>query len=67
MSALFLPKKTLPKQNISDKMMNVLQRAYNPLIEFAMRQRAVVIIIALIFFTGIGAIPNTRDPTSSFR
>jgi len=52
MSALFLPKKTLPKQNISDKMMNVLQRAYNPLIEFAMRQRAVVIIIALIFFTG---------------
>jgi cobalt-zinc-cadmium resistance protein CzcA len=52
MSALVLSKKTAHKKNISDSIMNVFQRAYHPLIHFALRKKMVVIITSMILFVG---------------
>lgn len=52
MSALFLPKKTSHKKNISDKMMDAFQRWYQPVINFAVKRKAVVIVISIILFAG---------------
>jgi cobalt-zinc-cadmium resistance protein CzcA len=52
MSALVLSKKTAHKKNISDRIMNVMQRAYNPLIHFALRKKIVVITTSIILFIG---------------
>jgi cobalt-zinc-cadmium resistance protein CzcA len=61
MSALFLPKRT-PKTNISDNMMDVFQRWYKPVIEFAIHKRTLVIsmgaalfICAMLLFRSMGA------------
>ncbi len=50
MSALFLSKKTTHKRNISDKMMEFFQRAYDPLIHFALRSKALIVLIAIGLF-----------------
>ncbi|HUM45752.1 MAG TPA: CusA/CzcA family heavy metal efflux RND transporter, partial [Chitinophagales bacterium] len=50
MSALFLPKKTSSKKNISDRMMDQFQRMYKPSIEFAIRRRVTVVVAAVLLF-----------------
>ncbi|HLG35973.1 MAG TPA: CusA/CzcA family heavy metal efflux RND transporter, partial [Bacteroidia bacterium] len=52
MSALFLPKTTSSKKNISDRMMDLFQRWYKPAIEFAMHKRSLVISVAAALFIG---------------
>ena len=52
MSALFLPKKPSSKKNISDRMMDALQRLYRPIINFAINRKIVVIVISVILFVG---------------
>ncbi|MCL4110066.1 UNVERIFIED_CONTAM: hypothetical protein GTU68_057296 [Idotea baltica] len=50
MSALFLSKKINHKKNISDKIIEVFQRCYTPILDFAIRFRLVMIAVALGFF-----------------
>lgn len=50
MSSLVLSKKTSHKQNFSDRMMNVIQRAYAPIIEGAMKRKLMVISLAIVLF-----------------
>ena len=52
MSALFLPKKTSHRKNISDKMMDAFQRWYQPVINFAVNRKAIVIGISIVLFAG---------------
>lgn len=52
MSALFLSKKTVHKRNISDRMMDLFQRAYNPLIRFSLRHKVGVVLASLVLFIG---------------
>jgi len=52
MSTLFLPKKTQSKKNISDRMMEKFHQWYHPVINFAIRRKAMVIAAAVILFTG---------------
>lgn len=52
MSTIFLPKKTSPRRNISDRMMDLFQRLYTPAIEFSIRRKLAVITIAMVLFTG---------------
>jgi cobalt-zinc-cadmium resistance protein CzcA len=47
MSALFLPKKSLHKRTWSDKLMDFLQRAYTPLLRWAIRVRVWVVSVAV--------------------
>ncbi|MEO6165948.1 MAG: CusA/CzcA family heavy metal efflux RND transporter [Chitinophagales bacterium] len=56
MSALFLPKKTSAKKNISDRMMDLFQRIYKPSIEFAIRHSVAVVVAAVILFGGAVAL-----------
>ncbi len=62
MSALFLNKKITHKENISDRIINAIQRVYTPMLNFALKSKAVVISIAVgllvisgIIFTFLGA------------
>jgi heavy metal efflux system protein len=50
MSTLFLSRKTEHKRNISDKFMDFLRRGYTPVIEFALRRKAVIIISSVLIF-----------------
>lgn len=52
MSALFLSKKTVHKRNISDRMMDMFQRAYHPLIQFALRRKRAVVLTSVALFIG---------------
>ncbi len=52
MSALCLSKRTAHKRNISDRMMDLFQRAYNPLIRFALRRKMVVVVLSILLFVG---------------
>lgn len=52
MSALFLSKRTAHKRNISDRMMDLFQRTYNPLIRFALRQKLAVVVASVLLFFG---------------
>ncbi|HYV94070.1 MAG TPA: CusA/CzcA family heavy metal efflux RND transporter [Chitinophagales bacterium] len=52
MSALFLPKKPSHNKNISDRMMDTFSRWYQPIINFAINRKAIVIGIAVILFIG---------------
>ncbi len=52
MSALFLSKKTSHKKNISDRMMDVFQRIYSPMIRFALRQKTAVVAASVLMFLG---------------
>ncbi|WP_299699495.1 CusA/CzcA family heavy metal efflux RND transporter [uncultured Pontibacter sp.] len=49
-STLLLSKTTKHKPNISDKIMAFLERAYRPVITFALRSKALVIGAALVLF-----------------
>jgi cobalt-zinc-cadmium resistance protein CzcA len=49
-SALFLSKKTFHKPNLSDKFMVWTQKAFNPLIGFALRNKLLVSVAAIILF-----------------
>ncbi len=50
MASLVLSRKTTHKKNISDRLMDLFQRAYNPLINFAIKRKFGVIGIAVVFF-----------------
>ncbi|MFP5436731.1 MAG: CusA/CzcA family heavy metal efflux RND transporter [Bacteroidia bacterium] len=50
MSALALKKETGHKKNISDRIINAIYRFYSPLLEKALRIRAIVIGVALALF-----------------
>lgn len=50
MSALVLSKKTEHKRNFSDKMMDVFQRMYRPVIEAALRRKLLVVVLAAGMF-----------------
>ncbi len=54
MSAVFLSKQALHKRNLADKMMDLFQRGYDPLIKGAIRFRYAVVGVAvlLLVFTG---------------
>ncbi len=49
-SALFLSKKTEQKRNFSDRLMDVLHKAFNPMIAFAIRQKMLVSVFAIVLF-----------------
>jgi heavy metal efflux system protein len=51
-SSLFLSKKTEHKQNISDKIMDFLRKAFNPAIAFALRRKLAVILASVFLFIG---------------
>ncbi|MBP9797109.1 MAG: efflux RND transporter permease subunit, partial [Chitinophagales bacterium] len=59
MSALFLSRKTEHKENISDKMMKAIQRAYKPVIEFAIKFKIGVVAVSLALFIGAVMLYNT--------
>lgn len=50
MSALVLSKNTQHKRNLSDKMMAVFHRIYEPVINGALKQKALVIVASIILF-----------------
>ncbi|HAH24754.1 MAG TPA: CusA/CzcA family heavy metal efflux RND transporter [Prolixibacteraceae bacterium] len=49
-SALFLSKKTEHKRNLSDKLMDGLHKAFNPVILFAIRRKLLVSVSAILLF-----------------
>jgi cobalt-zinc-cadmium resistance protein CzcA len=49
-SALFLSKKTEHKRNFSDKLMDGIHRAFNPVIAFALRFKLLVSVSAIVLF-----------------
>lgn len=60
-SALALSKQTEHKKNISDKIIDFFQRCYDPLIHFALKRKAIVVVSSLILlvfsvwvFSGLG-------------
>ncbi|MFH6997408.1 CusA/CzcA family heavy metal efflux RND transporter [Flavobacterium sp. FlaQc-57] len=70
MSALFLSKKVAVKENISDRIVNAIQRAYTPILAFALRSKAIIVgiavgmlVLSMIVFTYLGAefIPTLEE------
>lgn len=49
-SALFLSKKTEHKRNLSDKLMDLIHKAFNPAISFALKHKLLVSITAIVLF-----------------
>jgi len=49
-SSLFLSKKTEQKRNFSDKLMDGMHNAFNPVIAFALRQKMLVSVFAIVLF-----------------
>ncbi len=49
-SALFLDKNTLHKRNFSDRLMDGIHKAFNPVIAFALRRKLLVSISAIALF-----------------
>ncbi len=49
-SALFLSKNTEHKRNFSDRLMDWFQKAFNPIIAFALRRKLLVSMTAIILF-----------------
>jgi len=49
-TALFLSKKTEHKRNFSDKLMEALQRFFNPILLFALKRKIMVSISAVLLF-----------------
>lgn len=75
MCALFLPKKASNKKSFSDRMMEKLQRVYQPLLQMAIRFKyvivgATVVIfgISLLVFRGMGGefIPQLQEGDYAF-
>ncbi|MBD1207872.1 MAG: CusA/CzcA family heavy metal efflux RND transporter [Ignavibacteria bacterium] len=52
MSALFLSKEPSTKETLSDRMMSALQRVYEPVLRWALRQKIVVVGVSLAMLTG---------------
>ncbi len=52
MSALALSRSTEVKRNFSDRMMSWLEKGYRPVLEWALRRKAVVLTSAVAFFVG---------------
>ena len=51
-SALFLERSTIHKRNISDRMMDFLQRRYEPILSWALKRGKLVIGVAVLLFVG---------------
>lgn len=51
-SALFMSKKISHKKNISDRMMDAIQRFYDPIIKGALRLKKLVVVIAVALMVG---------------
>lgn len=75
MCALFLPKNTSHKTNISDRMMNFFQRLYTPMLHRALRLKYAIVAIAvalmvlsLIVFSRMGGefIPQLQEGDYAF-
>jgi heavy metal efflux system protein len=49
-SSLFLSKKTNHKKNISDRLIAFFHRSYQPVIQFALRRRLIIVISSVVFF-----------------
>jgi heavy metal efflux system protein len=49
-SALFLSKKTKQKRNISDRLMDMFHKAFDPVIHFALRRKLLVSVSAIVLF-----------------
>lgn len=59
MSALCLSKKTEHKRNISDRIMDFLQRGYTPILEFTLKfKRGIVITFSLLFLLSLWIFNN---------
>lgn len=56
MSALFLSKNVTHKRNISDRMMDRIQRFYNPIIRGALRIKKTVVVIAVALLVAALAV-----------
>ncbi len=50
MAALALSKKTVTKKNISDKIMDALNRVFDPAIRFALKRRIAILTATLVLF-----------------
>jgi cobalt-zinc-cadmium resistance protein CzcA len=50
MSAAFLNKDTHHKRNISDRMMDLFHRAYDPVIRWTLKRKAFVVTVAVLLF-----------------
>jgi len=70
MSALFLNKKVSVKQNISDRIINAVQRYYTPLLALALRSKAMIVgiaagllVLSFVVFSYLGAefIPTLEE------
>ncbi|MFC6996178.1 CusA/CzcA family heavy metal efflux RND transporter [Rufibacter roseus] len=70
MASLVLSRKTVHKDNISDKIMNAINRAYQPLLNFALKAKVLVLTVAvglfalsLLLFTQMGGefIPSLTE------
>lgn len=59
MSALVLSKKIIHKKTLSDKLMDFFQRLYHPIIEFALRQKILVISCSVLLLAFSIAIFST--------
>ncbi len=75
MSALFLSKKTTHKRNISDKLMDLFQRLYTPLIRWAISMKYAVVgaavgllVLAIVMFSRMGGefIPQLQEGDYAF-
>lgn len=51
-SALFLSKEPSTKETLSDRMMSALQRVYEPVLRWALRQKIVVVGVSLAMLSG---------------
>lgn len=52
MSALVLKKKIKVKRNISDRLMDLFHRLYEPVIQFSLAAKKTVILVAILLFAG---------------
>ncbi len=50
MSALFLSKKTTHKKNWADKIIETLERRYEPIIKYALSHKTMVVLISMVLF-----------------
>ncbi|AZB09046.1 CusA/CzcA family heavy metal efflux RND transporter [Chryseobacterium sp. G0162] len=75
MSALFLSKKISHKETLSDKMMNAIQKVYQPLLQKAIRAKYIIVsatvavfVIAAFIFKNMGGefIPQLQEGDFAF-
>lgn len=51
-SSVFLSKNTDHKRNVSDTIMDFIYKVYRPIINFALRRKAAIVIISVVLFLG---------------